>query len=163
MRLGHSIQEMRAIARGRGGTCLSERYETLREKLTWMCSQGHVWTAIAGNGRLHPRMCAEPGSGRAHGARDALSTIDNFSNGSRWTTFRRLHLGTVDAACPKSTLAPKLNWCGNAKKDTAGRPTLLRYDEVRGAQYVLETSGLHLSAFNNWRRSMGVRVSRSNT
>ena len=25
MRLGHSIQEMRAIARGRGGTCLSGR------------------------------------------------------------------------------------------------------------------------------------------
>jgi hypothetical protein len=49
MRLGHSIQEMRAIARGRSGTCLSERYETLREKLTWSCSQGHVWTAIAGN------------------------------------------------------------------------------------------------------------------
>lgn len=60
-------------------------------------------------------MCAELASGRAHGARHALSTIDNFSNGSPWTTFRRLHLGTADAACPKSTLAPKSNWCGGSK------------------------------------------------
>ena len=49
MRLRHSIQEMREIAKGRGGICLSKRYHSLHEKLTWKCSAGHVWIAFAGN------------------------------------------------------------------------------------------------------------------
>ena len=49
------------------------------------------------------------------------------------------------------------------RKDTAGKPTLLRSDEVRGALYALETSGLPLSIFNNWQRSMAGGASRTNT
>jgi hypothetical protein len=45
----HSIEEMRDLARQRGGDCLSERFVTLQGKLCWQCSKGHMWSAIAGN------------------------------------------------------------------------------------------------------------------
>lgn len=40
-RLG--IEAMQAIARGRGGQCLSEIYENKQGRLTWQCHRGHVW------------------------------------------------------------------------------------------------------------------------
>jgi hypothetical protein len=37
------LAEMQEIARSHGGRCLSERYEGSKAKLTWQCSEGHVW------------------------------------------------------------------------------------------------------------------------
>lgn len=37
------IEEMKAIAKERGGECLSTEYGTARIALTWRCSEGHEW------------------------------------------------------------------------------------------------------------------------
>ena len=40
-----SIEEMDAIARSRGGSCLSRRYKNMSTKLRWRCERGHRWMA----------------------------------------------------------------------------------------------------------------------
>ena len=40
-----TLEEMEAVARARGGTCLSRRYSPAPAKLKWRCARGHVWTA----------------------------------------------------------------------------------------------------------------------
>lgn len=42
----HTIETMRAIARSRGGACLSPHYATAPTKLEWRCAEGHVWKAV---------------------------------------------------------------------------------------------------------------------
>ena len=44
-----SIEEMRKIAKKRGGKCLSKEYHNKKSKLLWECSEGHHWEAIPGN------------------------------------------------------------------------------------------------------------------
>lgn len=50
-----SIEDMRRVARARGGACLSPHYRYAPAKLQWRCAKGHVWWAIgakvAGRGR----------------------------------------------------------------------------------------------------------------
>jgi hypothetical protein len=36
---------MRAIAKNRGGKCLSEDYINNHTKLKWQCAEGHTWLA----------------------------------------------------------------------------------------------------------------------
>jgi hypothetical protein len=55
-----TLDEMRALARRRGGECLSDRYINNRTKLKWRCAAGHQWQAAAGlikGGRWCPQ-CA---------------------------------------------------------------------------------------------------------
>lgn len=42
-RSNHTIEEMREIARERGGLCLSGSYVNLTTKLEWQCARGHAW------------------------------------------------------------------------------------------------------------------------
>jgi len=44
-----SIQEMRRIAKSRGGKCLSTKYIDSVTKLLWQCSRGHKWEAVPAN------------------------------------------------------------------------------------------------------------------
>ncbi|MFH1127641.1 MAG: zinc-ribbon domain-containing protein, partial [archaeon] len=44
-----TIEEMRDIARSRGGLCLSYRYINNRRNLTWRCAKGHEWNAKPDN------------------------------------------------------------------------------------------------------------------
>jgi hypothetical protein len=46
-----TIEELQAIAKSRGGKCLSEKYRNSRTKLTWQCKVGHQWEAAARNVR----------------------------------------------------------------------------------------------------------------
>lgn len=41
-----TIEDMNAIAKERGGICLSKEYRTASSKLLWRCSKGHEWEAI---------------------------------------------------------------------------------------------------------------------
>ena len=41
-----TIEEMRTIAKSRGGKCLSEEYTNSRTKLAWQCKEGHQWKAL---------------------------------------------------------------------------------------------------------------------
>lgn len=44
--LKYSIDDMRRLAKRRGGQCLSDRYQSSSSKLAWKCQQGHTWRAI---------------------------------------------------------------------------------------------------------------------
>lgn len=49
-RVPYTIEDMKKIARNKGGECLSESYSSLRNKLIWLCGDcGHTWTATASN------------------------------------------------------------------------------------------------------------------
>lgn len=39
----HSLTEMQALARSRGGECISDAYDAVHRKLQWRCAKGHVW------------------------------------------------------------------------------------------------------------------------
>ena len=41
-----TIEQMQAIAKSRGGECLSKRYLNIDTKLMWECAKGHKWKAI---------------------------------------------------------------------------------------------------------------------
>jgi hypothetical protein len=49
---GRTIDDIKALARDRGGACLSLRFEGMAVKLLWQCSQGHRWRAIPSSIRL---------------------------------------------------------------------------------------------------------------
>ena len=44
-----TIEEMKDIAKERGGKCLSNKYVNSTTKLKWQCSNGHVWFAQPNN------------------------------------------------------------------------------------------------------------------
>lgn len=41
----HTIEQMRALAEKKGGTCLSASYENNAIKIKWRCANGHSWEA----------------------------------------------------------------------------------------------------------------------
>ena len=43
-----TIKNMQAIAKGRGGRCLSNTYANTKTKLLWECAEGHQWEATPG-------------------------------------------------------------------------------------------------------------------
>ncbi len=43
------IEELSAIAKKNGGTCLSKKYLGYTTKLKWKCSEGHVWSSAPRN------------------------------------------------------------------------------------------------------------------
>ncbi len=44
-RLAHGLEQARALARERGGTCESTTYTNAATPLRWRCAQGHEWNA----------------------------------------------------------------------------------------------------------------------
>jgi len=52
-----SIEEMRLIAKTRGGECLSEVYINAHAKLRWQCGVGHVWEANANSVKHQGTWC----------------------------------------------------------------------------------------------------------
>ncbi|MBI2608299.1 MAG: zinc-ribbon domain-containing protein [Deltaproteobacteria bacterium] len=41
-----SIEEMKQLAKKRGGKCLAKRYVNSQTKLKWKCQNGHIWQAV---------------------------------------------------------------------------------------------------------------------
>ncbi len=41
----YTIEDMKNIARERGGKCLSDIYVNIKTKLRWQCKEGHIWEA----------------------------------------------------------------------------------------------------------------------
>ncbi len=41
-----TIEDMRVLAKKRGGVCLSKKYVNNQTKLRWRCKKGHVWQSI---------------------------------------------------------------------------------------------------------------------
>jgi hypothetical protein len=44
-----TIEHMHAMAKSRGGRCLSNNYINSISKLKWECNNNHIWEAVYGN------------------------------------------------------------------------------------------------------------------
>lgn len=44
-----TLSEMKAVAKARGGRCLSREYANMSTPLRWRCGEGHEWEATAGH------------------------------------------------------------------------------------------------------------------
>ncbi|PWK43230.1 hypothetical protein C7534_104409 [Pseudomonas sp. OV226] len=45
----YTLEQMQAVARARGGECLSSSYVNILTQLTWRCEQGHTWNSAPTN------------------------------------------------------------------------------------------------------------------
>ena len=43
----HTIDDMQALAKAKGGTCLSTSYRNTKSRLRWRCAEGHEWETQA--------------------------------------------------------------------------------------------------------------------
>ena len=46
-----TIEQMQALAKKRGGVCLSKRYDGTHTKLRWRCAEGHEWEMTKADGQ----------------------------------------------------------------------------------------------------------------
>jgi hypothetical protein len=47
MKRAHTIDEMQALAKAKGGVCLSVNYRNIKSRLLWRCAAGHEWETQA--------------------------------------------------------------------------------------------------------------------
>jgi len=95
---GKTIEDMRRLAKQKGGECLSSRFLGTKKKLRWRCAEGHVWKAVAGSiqhGTWCP-VCARRGMNRKY-------TISDFQRLAR----RR---GGQCLSADYATVNDKLRW-----------------------------------------------------
>lgn len=52
-----SIDDMRKIAKERGGECLSRKYINIKTKIKWRCKEGHEWEATPNNIKNNHSWC----------------------------------------------------------------------------------------------------------
>ncbi len=60
------LAELRAVAEGQGGVCLTGVYENAKTPLRWRCAEGHEWEAIPNNVR-HYSWCPKCAKARRCG------------------------------------------------------------------------------------------------
>lgn len=58
-----SIEEIQALARSRGGVCLSTSYDDSETNLRWRCARGHEWEASLRNVKHNKSWCPVCGTG----------------------------------------------------------------------------------------------------
>lgn len=62
----HTLAEMKALARSRGGRCLSKTYVNESYDLLWQCAKGHSWSASAKNVMHNESWCGPCAGFRKH-------------------------------------------------------------------------------------------------
>ena len=91
----HTLQDMQNLARSFGGVCLSPKFESVIKKLTWQCSEGHIWEADphhVRNGTWCP-ICAQ----KARAEKRKTHTIEEMqkfaaSKGGRCLSTKFIHV-----------------------------------------------------------------------
>lgn len=76
-----TVDEMRVIAKERGGECLSDQYVNLTTKLHWRCSLGHEWWAVPDNIKHRKSWCPE--CARTNRPRKAVDSGRRSASGPR--------------------------------------------------------------------------------
>jgi hypothetical protein len=41
-----TLEDMQALARSKGGECISKKYVNIKTPLKWKCNRGHIWTSL---------------------------------------------------------------------------------------------------------------------
>ena len=54
-----TIEEMKSIAKQKGGKCLSKEYFSTDKKLKWECSKGHIWKVAINDIKYRGNWCPE--------------------------------------------------------------------------------------------------------
>ncbi|MFH1788462.1 MAG: hypothetical protein ABH834_03685 [Candidatus Altiarchaeota archaeon] len=104
-----TIGDMQAIAKERGGKCLSKEYINNHTKLSWQCKKGHVWGAIPNSIKLG-HWCPEC----------ALEVIGNKKRLHTIEEMREIAKSRGGGVYPRDMLTLKTNSSGSAKKDMYG-------------------------------------------
>lgn len=73
-----TIEEMREIARSRGGKCLSESYTDIKTKLRWECDKGHQWMAQPVLVKHHKSWCPICAGNRKQTIEDMQKLAEKF-------------------------------------------------------------------------------------
>ncbi len=73
----YGIERMRAIARDRGGACLSDDFRGARVKLRWRCRRGHAWEAVP-NSVLMGTWCPTCAAATVRGRPRPTVTLDDM-------------------------------------------------------------------------------------
>jgi len=53
----HTINDLRELAKSRGGKCLTEKYLGIKENHQWRCNKGHEWEATPDNVKNNKSWC----------------------------------------------------------------------------------------------------------
>jgi hypothetical protein len=120
------LENLKRIAAGHGGACLSEQYISNRTKLRWHCAEGHEWEAIPTNiARGHWCMiCGNERQGRAKAhSIDMMREVAASRGGQCLSTIYKNNLTKLHWRCargheweavPGSIVGsgkPKGSWC----------------------------------------------------
>src|SRR5262249_275149 len=73
------LENMQALARKRGGFCLSIDYVNSYTKLEWQCSQGHTWKATPSSVKYRGHWCPFCAMSRSDGRARRLGLINTDS------------------------------------------------------------------------------------
>lgn len=133
-----TLKRLRALARAKGGACLSNEDLGSDARYTFRCAQGHRWTTL-GRHILHGRWCGRCASDRqrrlsvadlqriaaGHGGRCLSNTYENLRTKVTW----QCHRGHVWHAVPAHILYGG-SWCPNCFRLRQARDPIkrLRYD-----------------------------------
>ncbi|CZH11661.1 Uncharacterised protein [Legionella pneumophila] len=113
-----TIKQMQALAKLKGGKCLSTEYINARTELLWECSEGHRWLAIPSSIKNNDSWCLECSGSKK-------LTIDNMKelakkrngeclsdqyNGNKVNLIWKCNLGHIWQATP-SSIKNRGAWC----------------------------------------------------
>lgn len=104
----YTIEDMKELAKSRGGKCLSKKYINGQAKLTWECAVGHVWSAVPAS-VISGRWCPE--CSRGFGERICRSFFEqkfkySFPNiRPKWLLDERSRPMELDGYCEELRLA----------------------------------------------------------
>jgi hypothetical protein len=125
----YTIEDMHKIAKTFGGRCASIQYKGAHQKLTWECSQGHLWEAIPTNvisGHWCPK-CAGCHRGNLEEMKEiAANRGGKCLSGKYINSATKLKWECADGhvweALP-SNVKNKGSWCPICSKKKLGRKT----------------------------------------
>jgi hypothetical protein len=114
-----TIDDMHALAKTKGGECLSTVYRNLMGKLTWRCSMGHEWNATANDVKNSGSWCPVCAGVKKHDLKTMMDIARNrggecLSNAyvnSKTKLQWRCAKGHEWVAAPATILSSRGTWC----------------------------------------------------
>jgi len=157
-----TLRDMQALAKARGGECLSIKYRNIMGKLKWRCKAGHEWEATANDVKNSGSWCptcagvkkldidAMREAARNHGGACLSNKYMNNKTNLRW----RCAKGHEWSATPENIRHQK-SWCPYcARKAKLTIEEMQHIAKTRGGE-CLSTKYINGSTKLNWRCRSG--------
>jgi hypothetical protein len=132
-----TIEQMRTIAKSRGGKCLSKKYVNSKTNLKWECAKGHRWEAKASQVKYEKTWCRECSGNKrltindiqniakSRGGICVSKKYKNAHTDLRWECSKGHHWKARPANVKNGT------WCPKCAKENAGNSQRLTIEEMR--------------------------------